>query len=115
MLTHGAFALALVCVQCQSLFAEPSRSDCRLSVQQPTAADIELDTSQWHSQWTDSTGAEVSKIPRAGCQAAKLRKVAIYTSLGNRDRVEILTARLRAYGVDGETVSEVANWEKLHK
>jgi hypothetical protein len=49
-----------------------------------------------------------------GSHARLLRQIAIYASLGNHAGVEMLTAKLRARGVNTEAVRAAVTWEVLH-
>jgi hypothetical protein len=92
------FALSL------PLAADPLRTDAR----QPPVSEIQLSGSA-----TDTLGDIIGgRGPNPHLR--ELAAIAIHTSTGNRDAAEILSRRLRKFGITREAVQNVIDATKLH-
>jgi len=122
MLARMAVLTMLACASSQAVHAEPPiphRCGPPLGDYPPADADVcRLDLAPLQAESASVPPAiALGDIPAGrgpGVHARLLRQIAVYASVGNRDGVEILTARLRALGVSAETVSEAVTWTKLH-
>jgi hypothetical protein len=115
MLARLAVPAAFVCLLSHALHAEIHRSgDCIAFIDDQPWIESTVCGLRVQRRWMEPARSDPRSAHQLGAKAATLRQIAIYASIGNRDGVEILAARLHALGVGGASVNEALTWTKLH-